>query len=230
MQPSDLLALIVFIAVGFLVAVAFYESLCDRDVLLARTLRITRRLTSRPWAQRLAYALVVFVGLPLLVVVWAYVVEFVLILVGTTDRVRDAAVVAAAIVGATRLLSYLRERTSHELAKVLPIALAFALITGGALDLEQKAAAMSDPASMSSLTSDMLLLLIALEIGLRITTDGSNAVLGYARRRSGIESDAGIWATVRTSIRRPFAGWLGRGDGQKGDSGDDHDYPDHLVA
>jgi hypothetical protein len=204
MPPSDLLALIVVIAIGFFIAVAFYESLCYRDVLVARVLRFAHRATARRWVHRLAYVLVVAVGLPVLVVVWVVVIELVLMLIGTADRVRDAGIVAAAIVGATRLLAYIREKTSHELAKALPLALAFALITGSGFNLQQKAAAFEDPASLSTLTPAMLLLLIALEIGLRILADGSNAVLGYARNRRGIESDAGVWATLRIVIQRPF--------------------------
>ncbi len=38
-DPGALLGLIVLIAAGFLVAVLFYESLCQRDVLVARAVR-----------------------------------------------------------------------------------------------------------------------------------------------------------------------------------------------
>jgi hypothetical protein len=55
----------------------------------------------------------------------------------------------------------------------------------------------------------MPLVLVAIEVGLRVTTDGSNAALAAVRRQRGSENDAGIWETVRTRVRRPVQAAFG---------------------
>ena len=135
---AELLALIAVIAFGFLVAVAFYESLSTRDVLVARSMRMARRSTNRRWIPALVYAVTVGVGIPVLVVIWTIVLELVLVFVGSVDRVGDVAVISVSIVAATRILTYVRQKTAHELAKAIPLSFAFLLITGGAINLEEK--------------------------------------------------------------------------------------------
>jgi hypothetical protein len=201
--PENLLALVVIIALGFLIAVAFYESLSERDVVLARAMRVVRRLTVRPWIHVLAYVACVLVVIPLLIVVWVIVLELAFFLVGSVGSIKDAGLIAAAIVGAARVLAYIRQRTSHELAKAVPLSLAVFIITGGSLNLEQKAATLAANPRAGTVTIEMLLVLVAIEVGLRVATDGSNAALAEVRRRRGSENDAGIWETVRTRIRRP---------------------------
>jgi hypothetical protein len=51
----------------------------------------------------------------------------------------------------------------------------------------------------------MIPFLVALEIGLRLVTDASNAGLSWIRRRRHIESDLGIWKTLWALIHRPLA-------------------------
>jgi hypothetical protein len=51
----------------------------------------------------------------------------------------------------------------------------------------------------------MIVFLVALEIGLRLLTDGSHLALASTRRRRGIESDRGIWRTLWAALRRPFS-------------------------
>lgn len=202
MTVADLATLIVAIALGFLLAVVFYESLCNRDVLLGRALRTARRARSAPWSSAIAYVLVELVAMPALIAVWVVILEVVLFVVGSVDRAHDAGFVAAAIVGATRLLSYVYQKSAHELAKALPLAMMFALITGGGLNLDQKLALAGQPGGIGEATNGMILALIGLEIGLRALTDGSNATLRWIRRRHGVEEDnAGIWKTLRRAVR-----------------------------
>lgn len=200
---DDLLALTVVIALGFLVAVAFYESLSTRDVLVGRAGRLARRLSHRRWVHGLAYVAAVGVGIPILVVVWTTVLFVALIFVGSVDRIASDALIATAIVGAVRVLAYARQKTAHELAKAVPLALAFLLLTGGALAWEEKVQRIVEQQGSADLTNEMLGFLIALELGLRILTDASRALLAGIRRRRGIESDLGAWRTLWAALRRP---------------------------
>jgi hypothetical protein len=118
--------------------------------------------------------------------------------------VASASLVAVSVVGAARILAYVREKTAHELAKAIPLSFAFILLTGGALNLEEKLASLADRPEGAGLTDQMIAFLIVLEVGLRLVTDGSNALLATVRRRRGIESDLGIWRTIWAGIRRPL--------------------------
>jgi hypothetical protein len=193
-----------FIAIGFLVAVAFYESLSTRDVLVGRALRTARRVTRRAWLVGLVYLATVGLGIPVLVVAWTAVLELALFVVGSVDRVTSSALIAVAIVGAARILAYVREKTAHELAKAIPLAFAFLLLTGGALNLEDKLARIADRPDALGLTDTMVVFLVGLEVGLRLATDGSNALLAWIRRRRGIASDLGVWRTLWMVVRRPI--------------------------
>ena len=77
------------------------------------------------------------------------------------------------VVGAARILAYANERVAHELAKALPLALLFLLLTGGDPDLEAKMAGLDERNSVAP-TETTLVFLVSLEVGLRILTDGSN--------------------------------------------------------
>ena len=111
--------------------------------------------------------------------------ELALFVVGSVDRVTSSALIAVAVVGATRILAYVREKTAHELAKAIPLAFAFLLLTGGALNLEDKIARVADRPDALGLTDTMVVFLVALEIGLGLAADGSSAALGWIRRRRG---------------------------------------------
>jgi hypothetical protein len=202
---QGLLLTSIVIALGFLVAVAFYESLCDRDVLVGRIMRFTRRRTGRRGMIATAYALSVFVGIPILVVVWTQVLEITLVFVGSVQRLGNVALVATAVVAAARMLAYIREKTAHELAKAIPMSLAIILLTGGALNLEANMQLAMDRPELISLTPEMIAFLLIVEIGSRLITDASQAVLATVRSRRGIESDAGVWRTLWLAIRRPLA-------------------------
>jgi hypothetical protein len=194
---------IVLIALGFLVVAAVYESLATRDVYVGRVMRATRRRTSRPAVLALAYLATVGVGIPVLVIFWATILGVALVIVGSLERVASAAVVAVSVVGGARVLAYAREKTAQDLAKAIPLALAFLLISGGALNLDQKLETLRTNPRAAEVTPDLLLLLIGIELALRLTTDGAHAVLVAIRRHRGIRSDLGVWRTVWTFIRRP---------------------------
>lgn len=203
-EMTTLIEFIIVIALGFLGAVVFYESLCQRDVLLGRALRMTRRLTERRWVVGVVYVLCVVVGMPALVVVWAMVLEIAFIVVGSADRLVSAGLIAAAIVGAARLLAYIHAPSSHELAKAVPLSLAVVLITGGQLNIDAKLSTIAaGGAGFGDISETMLVVLVGLEWTLRILTDGSNALLALARERRGIESEVGVLGTLRAVIRRP---------------------------
>jgi cadmium resistance protein CadD (predicted permease) len=223
---GDLLLAAGVIAVGFLAAVAFYESLSTRDVLVGRALRLARRVTRQSWLVGFVYVATVALGIPVLVIAWTAVLELALFVVGSVDRVTSSAFIAVAIVGATRILAYVREKTAHELAKAIPLAFAFILLTGGALNLEDKLARVADRPDVLGLTDAMILFLVVLEVGLRLVTDGSNALMAAIRRRRGIASDLGVWRTLWGAVRRPADRALAdpvegddRGDGNGGGSG-----------
>jgi hypothetical protein len=202
----DLLQGSALIAIGFLFAVAFYESLSTRDVLVAHTMRLARRVSKRDSVAALAYLAVVFVGVPVLVLAWTAILEIGLFFVGSVDRLTNTAFVAVAVVGAARILAYIREKTSHELAKAIPLAFAFLILTGGSLNLEAKAARLVERPDGIALTGTMIAFLVVLEVGLRLSTDGSHAALAMMRRRRGIESDLGVWRTVRATLGGPLSG------------------------
>jgi hypothetical protein len=191
------------IAFGFLVAVAFYESLCKRDVLVARVTGIARRRSDSPWVHGAAYALAVGVGIPALVILWTLTLELALLVVGSVEWFGNVALIATAIVAAARILAYVREKTSHELAKAIPLALAFVLLTSGVSKLDDNLRAVVEDPSRSELTTTMMVFLIALEIGLRVMTDGSHRILAAIRHRRGIEGDTGVWRTLWAALRPP---------------------------
>lgn len=200
----ELLVLSGAIAIGFLLAVAFYESLSTRDVLVARAMRLAHRATRRRWVIGATYLVTVAIGIPVLVLTWTVVLDFALFFVGSVDRVASASLVAVSVVGAARILAYVREKTAHELAKAIPLSFAFILLTGGALNLEEKLASVAERPEGAGLTDQMIAFLIVLEVGLRLVTDGSNALLATIRRRRGVESDLGMWRTIWAGIRRPL--------------------------
>lgn len=198
---NDLLLLSVLIAVGFLFAVAFYESLSTRDVLIRRTMRIAHRVSSRRWVVGAVYVATVGIGIPILVLAWTVILEIALVFVGSVDRLGSVAVIAVAVVAAARILAYVREKTSHELAKAIPLALAFGLLTGGSLKLEENVARILERPEGQALTEEMIIFLLVLEIGLRLLTDTSHAVLGAVQQRRGIDSDRGVWRTLAAAVR-----------------------------
>jgi apolipoprotein N-acyltransferase len=200
---GDLLLLGCAIALGFLLAGAFYESLSTRDVLIRRTMRLTRQISSRRWFVGAGYLATVGIGIPLLVLIWTLILETALVFVGSVDRLGNVAVIAVAIVAAARILAYVREKTSHGLAKAIPLALAFALLTGGFLRFEENLTKIVERPEGQALTGEMIAFLVVLEVGLRLLTDTSHAVLGATRRRRGIDSDIGVWRTLGAAIRRP---------------------------
>jgi hypothetical protein len=202
---TELLVLSSVIALGFLFAVAFYESLSTRDVLVRRTTRIARWIWSRRWFVGIVYLLTVGVGIPFLVVAWTVILELALTFVSSSDRLGNVALVAVAVVGAARILAYVRQKTSHELAKAVPLAFAFVLLTGGSVDWEDRILELTERQDIVGLSEEMILFLIGLEVGLRLLTDTSHAVLSWIRRRRGIDSDLGVWRTLAAAVRRPVA-------------------------
>ena len=200
---DDVVGLTLWIALGFLVAVAFYESLCKRDVLVAPVMRSARRVSRRPWIHGVAYVLSVAVGIPLLVVVWTLVLWFTLVVIGSLDRVDNVATVSVAIVAATRILAYVRQKTAHELAKAIPLALALLLITGGTLKVDANLAIIGAHPERASFTAEMTTFLIGLEIALRLVTDGSRAALAGVRRRRNLGDDLGAWRTLLAVLQQP---------------------------
>jgi hypothetical protein len=211
---DELLLLSAIIAIGFLVAVAFYESLSTRDVLVARVMRFARRRADSPRVTGAAYLLTVAAGIPVLVVIWAAVLDIALFFVGSVDRIASTSLIAVSVVGAARILAYVREKTAHELAKAIPLSFAFLLLTGGALNLEQKLARVAERPDTGALTAEMLAFLVLLEVGMRLLTDGSQAVLRANRRRHGITGDLGVWRTIWAGLRgpRPSSGEVAIGE------------------
>jgi hypothetical protein len=204
----DLALLAGVIAIGFLVAVAFYESLCNRDVLVGRAMRLAHRVSRRRWVHGLTYVVTVGVGIPVLLLVWTFAIEITLLFIGSTDRVASISLVAAAIVVATRILAYLREKTAHELAKAIPLSFAIILLTGGSLNVSANLEALLGNPASSALRDDMVAFVVGIEIAMRIVTDTTTALLAWIRRRRGIDSDRGIWRSLWASIRRPVKGVL----------------------
>lgn len=196
---EDLLALTLLIAIGFLLAVAFYETLSTRDVLVRHTSRLAARLSGRWWVRAVAYAATVLVGIPLLILVWTLVLDTALFVLSPRDAERSISLVAVSVVGAARVLAYANERVAHELAKALPLALLFLVLTGGNPDLEAKMAGL-EARNTIALTDIMFVFLIALEIGLRLLTDGSRWLLAWDRRRRGVESELGVWRSGASAI------------------------------
>ncbi len=178
----EMAAFTLTIAVGFFLAVVFYESLSSRDVLVARTDQFVSRLSRSRVVAGFAHLLVVVVCIPLLVALWAVVLEAALAVVGASDSVRVAES-AVAVVAAARVLAYVHEKTSHELAKLIPLALVLPLLMGGVADLEENLVGIVDHPLRSDLTVQMIGYLIALEIGLRLVNDVVRALRGFGKRR-----------------------------------------------
>ena len=183
-RSSDLLGLTLLIAVGFLLAVAFYQTLSTRDVLVRHTRLLAARLSARWWVRGLIYVAVVMVGIPILVLIWAMVVDVALFVLSPPESIGTIAIVAVSVVGATRVLAYANERVSHELAKALPLALLFLLLTGGNPHLEAKFEALRQ-LDTAEMTDVMIAFLIVLEISLRIVTDGSARAPGLGAATAG---------------------------------------------
>ena len=135
---------------------------------------------------------------------WTLVLYVTLFFVGSVDRLGNIGIVATAIVAATRMLAYVREKTAHELAKAIPLALAFVLLTGGTLKLDENLTRLTERPEERTLTAELILFLLMLEIGLRLVTNMSRAVLAAIRHRRGIDSDLGVWRTLRAAFRRPL--------------------------
>jgi len=196
---EELLVWTFLIAIGFLLAVAFYQTLSKRDVLVGQARRFARGHSRRRWVRGAVYVATVVIGIPLLILVWALVLDTALFVLTPIDSGRSIAAVAVSVVGAARVLAYANERVAHELAKALPLALLFLILTGGNPDLEVKLETLPQRNSIA-LTEGMLAFLVALEIGLRILTDGSRELLAWSRRRRGVESDLGIWRSGASAI------------------------------
>jgi hypothetical protein len=197
----ELLLLSGSIAIGFLLAVAFYESMSTRDVLVPQAVRYARDRSDRRWVRAAAYVAVVGIVVPLLVLFWAVVLEAALFFVESIERVESIALIAVSIVAATRILAYIREKTSHELAKAVPLAFAFLLLSGGAINLEDKLARAAARPDATSLTIEMVTYLVGLEVALRIATDGAHAALAGYRRRHGLGDDVGFWRILWQGLR-----------------------------
>lgn len=196
----DLLALILAVALAYMVLVGFYESLSTRDLLVDRLRRrFPDGLGSRP--ARVGYLAVVAGVIPTLLVIWTLGLWVGIVLVDSVDSTRDAAVVAVAVVGAARVLAYANGRASHELAKAVPLALSFLLLTGGSLRLDEKLTRLQQ-GDVAPLTFEMLGLLVVLELGMRAANDGSHAFLAARRRKLGIEDRDGwgVWRTLRALL------------------------------
>jgi hypothetical protein len=195
----DLIVLTLLIAIGFLLAVAFYETLSTRDVLVRQARGLAARLSGRRWVRLIAYLVTVLVGIPLLVLVWTLVLDTALFVLSPIDTDRSISLVAVSVVGAARVLAYANERVAHELAKALPLALLFLLLTGGNPDLEAKMAGLEERNTIA-LTRTMLVFLLSLEVGLRILNDASKEILAWSRRRRGIDSDLGVWRSGASAV------------------------------
>lgn len=178
---QELAILTAVIAVGFFLAVGFYESMATRDVLLTQTAAFTRRITRNPAALAVTHGLTVLVAIPILVVVWALVLEAALAIVVSPDNTQTAET-AIAIVAAARLLAYVRQKTSHELAKAIPLALALSLLLGGLPRIEDNLEIITAERYQSDLTITMLVFLLALEAGLRVLSDLVTAAAAMIRR------------------------------------------------
>ena len=174
------------LAVVFFLAVAFYESLSTRDVLVASATRFGTRLTRSRIGGGATYVITVFALIPILVAVWAIVHEAALAVVGTPDPLSRAES-AVAIVAAARLLAYVREKTSHELAKLIPLALALSLLVGGLAQFEDNMRVFIDGEYQSELTVELVGFLVVLEIALRLVNDaigGTYKALSGRRHRA----------------------------------------------
>lgn len=178
----DLAVFTLAIAVGFFFAVAFYESLSTRDVLVGPTTSFVRRFTRSRLVVGGVYVLTVAGFVPILVALWAIVLEAALVIVGTADALGTAES-AVAIVGAARVLAYIRQKTSHELAKLIPLALVLSLLIAGVGQLEDNVRAIVDDPFRSDLTFEMIGFLVALEIGLRLVNDAGRGVVGAVTKR-----------------------------------------------
>ena len=199
------------ITLGFFLAVAFYESLSTRDVLLAQTARLTRHFTGRRSVLSVTHCFTVLALIPILVVLWAVVLEAAFTIVGSPENSRKAET-AVAVVAAARLLAYLRQRTSHELAKAIPLALAFSLLLGGLPRIEDNLQLLTDQPYETDLTITMLAFLGALEAGLRLLTDLTRASRAGIKRMVATRrraSEQGATPDVRPSQGRrgPWPLW-----------------------
>ncbi len=199
---DDLLTLAILIAVGFFLAVAFYESLSTRDVLVGRMQSLARRISRRWWVSGLSYVLTVAIGIPVLIVLWTVVLDLALLVLVRPEGLDSVAFIAVAVVGAARILAYARQKTAHELAKAIPLAFLFLLLTGGNPDIDAKMTMLADRNDSLGLTDEMIIFLIALEVSLRILTDGSHAALGWFRRRRGVHSELGVWRTIEDAAKQ----------------------------
>lgn len=206
-QITDLLFVIALVAVGFLFAVVFYESLSDRDVYVRRPMQIARRASRHRPVIFLTWLVAIGVGIPLWTAFWTLVLTAGLFVVGSVERTTSAAFVAVAVIGATRVLAYARQKTAHELAKAIPLSFAFLLITGGSLSLTEKLATVQQSTAGINLTDEELILLMGIEVALRLTTDVTTTVLGAIRQRRGIvvADGAGVWRSLWAALRRPQA-------------------------
>jgi ABC-type transport system involved in multi-copper enzyme maturation permease subunit len=198
---SDLIVLTFVIALGFLVAVGFYEALSSRDVLVSRIRRAVRRISSSRWVSAIGYLFSVLVVIPFLVILWAVILWATLIFVGSVDRLASASLVSAAMVGASRVLAYANSRAAHELAKAVPLAFAFLLLTGGDLHLTEKLDRLAT-LQPDEVDDYVLPFLIGLEVTMRVLTDVSHALLGSQRRRLGLGDEVGFWRTLAASFGR----------------------------
>jgi hypothetical protein len=83
--------------------------LSTRDVLVAPAARLVRRFTDNRSVAGVAYLITVFAFIPILVTLWAIVLEAALVMFGTPDPL-SVAESAVAIVAAARILAYVRQR------------------------------------------------------------------------------------------------------------------------
>lgn len=125
------------------------------------------------------HLLTIVIAAPVLVVMWALVLEAALTAIGSPDNTAIAETAVAAV-AAARLLAYLRQKTAHELSKAIPLALS--LLLGGLPRIEDNLQTFTDGTCQSGITIEMLTFLLALEIALRVVNDLTRTSATVIRR------------------------------------------------
>lgn len=168
---ADVLVLAATLAIASLFIYKFYKSVSKRNVIrlnLRKYNTYEHPLASKLFAMIL-YLLEYLVVMPILIILWFAGLSIVLLVIAKERLPGDILLISAAIIGAIRILAYVRGEIAKDLAKLFPfITLSVFLLSPGEFTFELVLAKIRTiPLLLSDILS-FVLVVVVIEIVLRV--------------------------------------------------------------
>jgi len=168
---ANVLLLSAALAIGSLFIWKFYKSTSRRNLI---KLNLYKYNTSEhPLANKLFamlfYLIEYIVIMPLLIILWFAGLSIVLMLIATERSPNEILMISAAMIGAIRILAYIKGEIAKDLAKLFPfIALSFFLLEGVSDFRSVFISKVSEIPSLFSNILSFILVVVVIEIILRV--------------------------------------------------------------